>query len=73
MAMREGFDLFRRVGRRCFFQRGIFGDKWARTHVLPDTLGHHICLLLGHSRSGYTTDDSPPRTICARCNGEVKP
>ncbi len=69
--MREGFDLFSRIGRRCFFRRGVFGDKWARTYVWTDTFGHHICALLGHSRSNYATDDSPPRKICRRCNRDA--
>lgn len=36
---REGFDLFNRYGRRHFFRRGLFGDQWARCHVLGDTFG----------------------------------
>jgi hypothetical protein len=39
-ACRESFDLFRKICRRYFSKRGLFGDKWARKFVIKDTLGH---------------------------------
>lgn len=69
-ASREGFDLFRKIGRHHFFGRGLLGDKWARRYVVLDTLGHHICALLGHpkgsSKTRYVTDEG--EVVCKRCN-----
>lgn len=64
---REGFNLFHRLGRRCFFKRGILGDPWARKYVLRDTFGRYVCMIIGHSKNTFLTDDDPPRKVCNRC------
>ena len=69
MAYRENFDLFSKFGRRNFFKRGIFGDKWARVHVVTDTLGHHICSVINHSKETFENDG---KIICMRCNKSIK-
>lgn len=68
---REGFNLFHKFGRRHFFKRGLFGDKWARMFVLKDTLGRYVCRIIGHAES-FENDDDPPKKICCRCFMEAK-
>lgn len=71
MSSREGFNLFHKFGRKHFFRRGLFGDRWARDYVLRDTFGRYICAILGHTKKTFETDDEPPRIICLRCFREV--
>ena len=66
MANREGFDLFNKSGRIHFFNRGFFGDKWARGLVLQDTFGRWVCKFIGHSKNTFFTD-YPKEEICYRC------
>jgi hypothetical protein len=64
-SVREGFDLFSKFGRKYFFRRGLFGDKWARKYVLNDTFGRYVCKAFGHSKKTFLTDEK--ETICLRC------
>lgn len=75
MASREGYDLFNKWGRRAFFRHGLFGDRWARKHVLIDTFGHHICAIIGHSKRTWEWDDGIGirHAICARCGMRTVP
>lgn len=74
LAQRECFDLFRITGLRNFFRRGFFGDKWGRRYVFVDTLGHHICALIGHSKKRYIYDtlEGESWSNCLRCNRRVE-
>lgn len=75
MASREGFDLFTENGRTAFFRSGTFGDEWGRKHAWIDTVGHHICAVIGHSKKTYPhspQDTGETREICLRCNKPVK-
>ena len=66
-AHREGYDLFRKHGRIHFRK-----NRWrvAKEYVFRDTLGHHICPIIGHSKKTFRTDEN--ETICMRCFRETK-
>lgn len=70
MGQRQGYDLFTKMGRKNFFRKGLLGDKWSRANALTDTLGHHICALLGHSEETYEHgyQGEGKRIVCCRCN-----
>ena len=61
-ACREGYDLFHKYGRMHFRKNGW---KWAKQYVLQDTLGHHICPIIGHSKKTFQNDEN--EKICMRC------
>lgn len=72
MGYRQNFDLMKRIGRKNFFERGLFGDEWSRKFILIDTLGHHICSLIGHSEKTYISRTEGEKTIiCYRCNKTI--
>jgi len=72
MSSRENFNLFNKISRKYFFQRGLIGDKWAREHVLQDTFGRFVCKIIGHGKT-FTADsydmvgNKTPYEICYRC------
>lgn len=74
-ASRQGYNLFTKIGRKNFFEVGIFGDKWARSYVLQDTFGRYICKLIGHSKRTFDyrdSDDEDAIKICSRCFERIK-
>ncbi len=73
MASRMGYDLFTASGRHFFFKGGIFGDKHSRHYVWIDTLGHHICALIGHSKKTYEWGHGDEKRLnCLRCNRPIR-
>ena len=71
MTNREGFNLLHKFGRYHFFQRGLFGDKWARQYVLQDTFAKYVCMIIGHGKT-FKTGDYPPIICCYRCLQQVE-
>ena len=73
MASRESVDLSTPNGRRVFFRHGLLGDKYTRHYARIDTLGHHICPVIGHSDKTYLWDDGQEqRLICLRCGKKIE-
>jgi hypothetical protein len=74
---REGFDMFTKWGWKHFLARPWRALKYNREYIWKDTLGHHICALIGHcvrARDMFETESwhpalqrEVPCLICKRC------
>jgi len=71
MASRENFNLFSKYGRKNFFHRGLFGDRWARENVFADTFRvilRVICAIKGHGKTSFMDwDNGISGELCHRC------
>jgi len=69
--LRETFDLFSVGGRENFFERGLFGDSFARRYVLGDTFNRFICMIIGHKRKLWK-ESNPQIYYCDRCGKDLE-
>jgi len=72
---RVGYDLHNKYGRRSFLTiikqskgKALF-RRWLWDYILKDTIGHHICAIIGHSNKMFWNFDckGDRYCLCNRC------